>query len=164
MTNLVVTTPITAKAKKNVYAELNRQKDLKRTYHKKYEDLQAGVTTAEPNVSLQEPTAVTSTKVKTKPQVLKAVPGGKNKGAIGKGKSTKPLIKGKGNAVKPTTLTASTSAGPAMNTRAKAKDPPVVTIHMHKDLMDELHVIKQESLENEHDSEVTQGSDFRRRG
>ena len=32
MTNLVATTPITAKAMKNLYAELNRQKHLKRTY------------------------------------------------------------------------------------------------------------------------------------
>ena len=29
MTNLVATTPITAKAMKSLYAELNRQKDLK---------------------------------------------------------------------------------------------------------------------------------------
>ena len=39
MTNLVATTPITVKAMKNLYAELNRQKDLKRTYQKKYKDL-----------------------------------------------------------------------------------------------------------------------------
>ena len=32
MTNLVATTPITAKAIKSLYAELNRQKDLKRLY------------------------------------------------------------------------------------------------------------------------------------
>ena len=32
MTNLVDTTPITAKVMKSFYAELNRQKDLKRTY------------------------------------------------------------------------------------------------------------------------------------
>ena len=32
MTNLVATTPITAKAMKSLYAKLNRQKDLKRTY------------------------------------------------------------------------------------------------------------------------------------
>ena len=44
MTNLVATTLITAKAMKNLYAELNRQKDLKRTYHRKYKDLQAVVT------------------------------------------------------------------------------------------------------------------------
>ena len=32
MTKLVATTPITAKAMKYLYAELNRQKDLKQTY------------------------------------------------------------------------------------------------------------------------------------
>ena len=35
MTNLVATTPITAKAMKSLYAELNRQKDLKRTYRQR---------------------------------------------------------------------------------------------------------------------------------
>ena len=34
MTNLVATTPITAKVMKNLYAELNRQKELKRTYRR----------------------------------------------------------------------------------------------------------------------------------
>ena len=70
MTNLVATTPITAKAMKNLYAELNRQKDLKRAYQKKYKDLQAVVTTAEHNVSLQQPTVVTNTKTK---QFLKSL-------------------------------------------------------------------------------------------
>ena len=55
MTNLVATTPITARAMKNLYAELNRQKDLKQTYRKKYKDLQAVVTTTEPNITLQQP-------------------------------------------------------------------------------------------------------------
>ena len=45
MTNLVATTPITAKAMKSLYVELNRQKDLKRSYRQKYKDLQAVVTT-----------------------------------------------------------------------------------------------------------------------
>ena len=45
MTNLVATTPITAKAMKGLYAELNRQKDLKRTYRHRYKDLQAVVAT-----------------------------------------------------------------------------------------------------------------------
>ena len=45
MTNLVATTPITAKAMKSLYAELNSQKDLKRTYRRRYKDLQAIVTT-----------------------------------------------------------------------------------------------------------------------
>ena len=122
MTNLVATTPITVKAMKILYAESKRQTDLKRTYHKKYKDLQAVVTTAEHDVLLQQTTVVTSTKAKANPQVLKVTPRGKNKGAIGKGKGAKPLNKGKGNAAKPTTFTANTSAGPTTNTRAKTKD------------------------------------------
>ena len=66
MTNLVATTPITAKAMKNLYAELNIQKDLKQTYRKKYKDLQAVVTTTDPQVTLQQPVVVTSNKVKAK--------------------------------------------------------------------------------------------------
>ena len=81
----MATTPITAKAMKNLYAELDKQKDLKRTYHKKYKDLQAMVTTAEQSVTVQQPTAVTGTKVKAASQTLKAVPGGKNMGATVKG-------------------------------------------------------------------------------
>ena len=46
MTNLVVTTPIMAKGMKSLYAEMNRQRDLKRSYRRKYKDLQAMATTA----------------------------------------------------------------------------------------------------------------------
>ena len=84
MTNLVATTPITAKAMKNLYAELNRQRDLKWTYRKKYKDLQAVVTTAEHNITLQQPAVVTNTKIKANPQVLKVTSGGKGKGPAGK--------------------------------------------------------------------------------
>ena len=53
MTNLVATTPIIAKAMKSLYAKLNRQKDLKRSYRRKYKGLQAIVTTtADPPVTL----------------------------------------------------------------------------------------------------------------
>ena len=52
------------------------------------------------------------------------------------------------------------SAGPVLNTRAKAMDKPVVTIHMLQDLMNELQTIEQEAIDNKHDSEVTQGSDL----
>ena len=80
--------------------------------------------------------------------------------AIGKGKGTKPLNKGKGNAVKPTTSTATTSAGPVANTRARMKDQPVVTVTMLQDLMGELQAIEQESLDDDHNSKVTQESDL----
>ena len=46
MTNLVATTPIMAKVMKSLYAEMNRQRDLKRLYRRKYKDLQAMATTA----------------------------------------------------------------------------------------------------------------------
>ena len=71
MTNLVATTPITAKAIKNLYAELNKQKDMKRTYCKKYRDLQAVVTTVGQSVTVQQPTVVTVTNTKAAPRFLK---------------------------------------------------------------------------------------------
>ena len=96
MTNLVATMPITAKAMKSLYAELNRQKDLKQSYRRKYKDLQAMVTTTtEPKVILQQPIVVTSSKVNASPQVLKATPGGQGKKFSGKGKGIKPPDKGK---------------------------------------------------------------------
>ena len=53
MTNLVATTPIIAKAMKSLYAEMNRQRDLKRSYRRKYKDLQAmATTTTDPPVAV----------------------------------------------------------------------------------------------------------------
>ena len=145
MTNLVATTPITAKAMKNLYAELNRQKDLKQTYRKKYKDLQAVVTTTEPNITLQQPIVVTSNKVKANPQVLEVTMGGQGKGPAGKGKGTKPLNKGRKNVVKPSTSKTVTSTGPSVNPRDKTKDRPKVTVAMIQDLAEELQTIGQES-------------------
>ena len=72
MTNLVATTPITAKAMKSLYAELNRQKDLKRTYRWRYKDLQAVVaTTTDTSVIFLQPVTVTSSKVSSNPQITK---------------------------------------------------------------------------------------------
>ena len=118
------------------------------------------VTTAEHNVSLQQPTVVTSTKAKGNPQVLKVASGGKNKGPIGKGKGARPLKKRKSNAAKPTTSTTKTSTSPAANLRDKTKDHSVVPVTMLQDLAGELQAIEQESLDDGHNSEVTQGSDL----
>ena len=72
MTNLVATTPITAKVMKSLYAELNRQKDLKRTYRQIYKDLQAVVaTTTDTFMTVQQPATVTSSKVTSNPQITK---------------------------------------------------------------------------------------------
>ena len=69
MNNLVATTPIAVKAMKSLYTELNRQKDLRWTYRKRYKDLQAVVTTTTKlHVTLQQPVVVASSKVM---QVLK---------------------------------------------------------------------------------------------
>ena len=160
MTNLVATTPITAKAMKNLYTELNRQKDLKQTYRKKYKDLQTVVTTTDPHVTLQQPVVVTSNKVKANPHVLKVASGGQGKGPAGNGKGTKPLNKGRKNMVKPSTSKTVTSTGPSTNPRDKTEDRPKVTVAMIQDLAEELQAIEQESLNNGHDSEVTQESDL----
>ena len=148
MTNLVATTPITAKAMKNLYAELNRQKDLKQTYRRKYKDLQTVVTTAEHNVTLQQPAVVTNTKFKSNPQGLKVASGGKGKGPTGKGKGAKSLNKGKKDDAKAPTSKTTTSTSPSTILRGRAKDWPVVTVTMLQDLVGELQAMEQESLED----------------
>ena len=74
MTNSVATMPITAKAMKKLFTELNGQKDLKRTYRKKYKDLQVVVTTTDP---LQQPVIVTGSNIKANPPILKVALGDK---------------------------------------------------------------------------------------
>ena len=128
MTNLVAATSITAKIMKNLYTELNRQKDLKQTYRKKYKDLQAVVTTTtKPHVTLQQPVVVTSSKVNASPQILKVAPGGQGKKPVGKGKGNKPLDKGKKNTVKSSTLGVVASTGHSTNLRGRTKDGGKVT-------------------------------------
>ena len=115
MTNLVATTPITAKAMKSLYAELNRQKDHKRSYRRKNKDLQAMVTTTTNTpVILAQPVIVTSSQANPSLQVSKAAPEGQGKKANDKGKVMKPLGKGKKNVTKLTTSPA-TTAGPSVN-------------------------------------------------
>ena len=115
MTNLVATTPITAKAMKSLYAELNRQKDLKRSYRRKYKDLQAVVTTTTNTpVTLPQPVIMTSNKANLNPQVLKATQEGQYKKGNDKEKGMKPLGKGKKNVAR-LTASAATPAGPSAN-------------------------------------------------
>ena len=107
---------------------------------------------------LQQPVVVMNIKVKTNPQVLKVTSGGKGKGPIGKGKSAKPLNKGRKNAAKPSTSKTITSTSPSMNPRDN--NWPMVTVTMLQDLAEELQAIDQESLDDDHHSEVTQESDL----
>ena len=93
MTNLIATTPIIAKAMKSIYAELNRQKELKRTYRRRYKDLQAIVaTTTDTPAMILCPVTVTSSKVAPNTQVTKTTSAGQQRKTPDKGKA-KPLVK-----------------------------------------------------------------------
>ena len=159
MTNLVVSTPITAKAMKSLYAEMNQQKDLKWSYRRKYKDLQAVVTTTtDPHVMLQQPVVVSSGKANAGPPILKTALGGQGKKFAG-GKGVKPANKGKKHVVISTSCVV-TSAGPSSNLRSKLHDKAKVTAAMIQELTEELQAIDQESLNDEQCSEVKQESDL----
>ena len=134
MTNLMATTPIMAKAMKNLYAVLNRQKNLRQIYRKSYNDLQSVVMTTDPHITLQQPVVVTSSKVKTNPPILKVVLGGPGKGPAGRGKGTKLPNKGRKNIVKPSVSKAVTSTSSSTNPKDKTKDKPKITVAMIQDL------------------------------
>ena len=134
MTNLVATTPITAKAMKRLYAELNWQKDLKWSYRRKYKDLQAVVTmTTDPHAMLQQPVVVTSSKASAGPPILKNALGGQDKRLGGKGKGVKPTDKGKKHVVITTPGTV-TSAGLFSNLRSKLHGKAKITVALIQEL------------------------------
>ena len=111
MTNLVATTPITAKAMKSPYAKLNRQKDLKRIYRRRYKYLQAVVaTTMDTLVTLPWSVVVTNSKANPNPQTSKAALEGQGKKTNDKGKAIKPFSKGKKNIAKSTANTFTTTS------------------------------------------------------
>ena len=93
MMNLVATTPITAKAMKSLYAELNRQKDLKRTYRRRYKELQA---VAPATTSC--PTIVTSSKTTPNVQITNTSLAGQQKRIPDKGRAN-PIGKAKKNPI-----------------------------------------------------------------
>ena len=156
MTNLVATTPITVKAMQSLAAELNRQKELKRTYRRRYKDLQTvATTTTNPPVKVQPPVVVTSNKTSAGPSILKtSLDQGKK--IIGKGKNTKPADKGKKCvAISTPYPVISPLAGLSSNLRSKLCDKAKVTAAMIHELTEELQSIDQESLNDEQDSEAT---------
>ena len=88
MTNLIATTPITAKAMKSLYAKLNRQKDLKRTYRRRYKDLQAVVaTTTNTPATTSSPIMVTSSKTTPNVPIIKTSSTGQQRKSPDKKKS-----------------------------------------------------------------------------
>ena len=119
MTNLVATTPITAKAMQSLLVELNQQKELKRTYRPQYKDLQTVTTTTNSPVASSPPISTVNTKTSTNSSPLKSSLS-QGKKVIGKGKNTKPADKGKKHIVISTpSPVATTSTGSMPNLRNK---------------------------------------------
>ena len=118
MTNLVATTPITAKAMKSLYAELNRKKDLKRTYRRGYKDLQAVVATTN-NTPATTSCRIMTTNSKTTQnvQTTRTSAVGQLKKTPEKGKA-RPAGKGKKNLIK----TPNTTLNPSVNLHSQLKD------------------------------------------
>ena len=119
MTNLVATTPITAKAMQSLLVELNRQKKLKRTYRWQYKDLQTATTTPTTSVTLQSLMSTVNTKTSTNPSPLKSSLS-QGKKIAGKGKNSKSLDKGKKRvAISTSSPVATTSTVSVPNLRNK---------------------------------------------
>ena len=157
MTNLVATMPITAKAMKSLYAELNRQKDLKRTYRRRYKDLQAVVaTTTDTSAMISCPVAVTSSKVTPNTQVTKTTSARQQRKTPDKGKA-KPLGKMKKNVAK---TTPNTTGGPSANLQSQLRDKAKHTAALIQEITEELQMIEEESSKEDQDSDATQESDL----
>ena len=121
MTNLVATTPITAKAMKDLYAELNRQKKLKRTYRRWYKDLQAVVATSTDTLTTTVcPTVAISNKATSNIQNSKPIATGPPKKIPDKGKM-KPINKGEKSPVKSMNVTTISSTNLCSHLKDKAK-------------------------------------------
>ena len=139
MANLVATTPIMAKAVKSLYAELNRQKDLKRTYRRRYKDLHAvvAITTTTP-ATASHPIMATSSKITQNVQPTKMPLAGQQKKAPDKGK-VKPIGKGKKNPAK----TPNTTSSPSAYLHSQLKDKAKHTTALIQKITEELQAIEE---------------------
>ena len=156
MTNLVATTCITAKAMKSLYAKLNRQKDLKRTYRRRYMDLQAVVATSTDTLTTTiHPTVATSSRITQNVQTTKTSKTGQQKKAPDKGKA-KPVGKGKKIPVRTPNTTTDSSVTLCSQIKDKAKHTPALI----QEITEELQAIEEESVNEEQHSDATQVSDL----
>ena len=155
MTNLVATTPIMAKAIKSLYAELNKQKELKRSYRRKYKNLQAvAATTMTTPTTTMHPIMTASGKTTQNVQPVKTVMAGQQKKIIDKGK-VKPIDRRKKNPPKTNTNT----TGPSPNLCSQLKDKAKHTAALIQEIT-ELQAIEEESTQEEQNSDVTQLSNL----
>ena len=159
MTNLVATTPVTAKAMQSLLLELHKQKELKRAYRRHYKDLQT--TSSNTSVTSQQLTSIASTSTSKSATPVKTT-GSQVKKPLGKSKIAKPIDKGKkGVAFSATsTPTATTSTVSIPNLRNKLRDKAKVTVAMIQELTEDLQSLDQESVMEEPESVITQESDL----
>ena len=158
MTNLVATTPVTAKAMQSLLLELHRQKELKRVYRRCYKDIQT--TSTHTVVTSQLLTNIMSASTSTVSPVKTT--GSQVKKSLGKGKTVKPVDKGKKHVAFSSTLTptATTSTVSTPNLRNKLRDKAKVTVAMIQELTEDLQSMDQESVIEEPESVITQESDL----
>ena len=120
MTNLVATTPVTAKAMQILLLEFNQQKELKRAYRCTcYKDMQMTTTSTNTSVISQPLLSTASTKTSLNSSPVKTTVS-QGKKPIGKGKTTKSVDKGKKRvAFSATSSPATTSSTVSMPTLRK---------------------------------------------
>ena len=142
---------------KSLYAELNRQKDLKRTYRRRYKDLQAVVAiTTDTPTTVSCPTIVKSSKATPNVQITKTSSAGQQKKTPDKGKA-KPIGKVKKNVVK---TTPNTTLGPSANLHSQLKDKAKHTAALIQEITEELQTIEEESSKEDQYSDTTQENDL----
>ena len=135
---------------------MNRQKELKRSYRRKYKDLQAvAATTTTTPTTTTCPIMTTSSKTNQNVQPVKTVIAGQQKKVIDKGKA-KPIDRRKKNLPKMNT----TTSGPSPNLHSQLKDKAKHTAALIQEITKELQAIEEESTQEEQNSDVTQLSDL----
>ena len=136
--------------------KLNRQKDLKRTYRRRYKDLQAVVATTTDTPAITScPTIATSSRTDLNVQATKTSLAGQHKRTPDKGKA-KTIVKAKKNPIK----TSNTTSGPSAILRSQLKDKAKHTAALIQEITEELQAIEEESVREEQDSDTTQMSDL----
>ena len=159
MTNLVATTPVTAKAMQNLLLELHKQRELKRAYRRHYRDVQT--TSTSTAVTTQPLTSIANMSKSTTP--VKSI-GSQIKKPVKKSKVAKPIEKGKKRVTFSTTTnptaTTSTSTTSISNLKNRLRDKAKVTVAMIQELTDDLLSIDQDSVLEEPESVITQDSDL----
>ena len=159
MTNLVATTPVTAKAMQSLLLELHRQKELKRAYRRRYKDIQ----TTSTSMAVTSPplTSIASANTSKSASPVKTT-GNQVKKPLVKGKAVKLQDKGKKRVAfsATSTPTATTSTVSMPNLRNKLRDKAKVTVAMIQELTEDLQSMDQESVVEEPESVITQESDL----